>query len=103
MIGVTLQAFEIVSKAALLMAVEELLGIIDAAERLQATNGVELKFAERPHQLPEALLKWYYPGRLAGQEFLYPQKAERGLIRDAKQDVMAAPLNSGAKLPTPGA
>jgi len=73
------------------------------AERLQATNGVELKFAERPHQLPEALLKWYYPGRLTGQEFLYPQKAERGLIRDAKQDVMAAPLNSGSTLPTPGA
>ncbi len=72
-------------------------------ERLQATNGVELKFAERPHQLPEALLKWYYPGRLTGQEFLYPQKAEKGLMRDAKQDVMATPLNSSATLPASGA
>jgi hypothetical protein len=72
-------------------------------ERLQATNGVELKFAERPRQLPEALLKWYYPGRLTGQEFLYPQKAETGLVRDAKQDVMAAPLNSASTLPAPGA
>ena len=72
-------------------------------ERLQATNGVELKFAERPYQLPEALLKWYYPGRLTGQEFLYPQKSETGLMRDAKQDVMAAPLNSGSTLPASGA
>jgi hypothetical protein len=72
-------------------------------ERLRATNGVELKFAERPHQLPEALLKWYYPGRLTGQEFLYPQKSEKGLVRDAKQDVMAAPLNSASTLPAPGA
>ena len=73
------------------------------AERLHATSRVELKFAERPHQLPEALLKWYYPGRLTGQEFLYPQKAEKSLMRDARQDVMAAPLNSSATLPTPGA
>ncbi len=73
------------------------------AERLHATSRVELKFAERPHQLPEALLKWYFPGRLTGQEFLYPQKAEKVLMRDARQDVMAAPLNSSATLPTPGA
>jgi hypothetical protein len=73
------------------------------AERLQATNGVELKFAERPHQLPEALLKWYYPGRLTGQEFLYPPKAEKDLMRDARQNVLASPINSSAMLPTPGA
>lgn len=72
-------------------------------ERLQATSGVELKFAERPHPRPEALLKWYYPGRLTGQEFLYPQKSEESLRRDAKQDVLASPLNPGSTLPMPGA
>lgn len=72
-------------------------------ERLHATGRVELKFAERSHQQPEALLKWYYPGRLTGQEFLYPQKAEKGLVRDARQDVLASPVNSSATLPTPGA
>ncbi len=72
-------------------------------ERLQATNGVELKFAERPHQKPEALLKWYYPGRLTGQEFLYSQKSEESLGRDAKQDVLASPLSSSSTLPMPGA
>ncbi len=71
-------------------------------ERLQATSRVELKFAERPNHLPEALLKWYYPGQLTGQEFLYPQKVEKGLRLDAKQDVMASPLNSSSTVPMPG-
>ncbi len=71
-------------------------------ERFQTTSRVELKFAERPHNLPEALLKWYYPGRLAGQEFLYPQKAEKGLRLDAKQEVMASPLNSSSAVAMPG-
>jgi len=74
-----------------------------AAERLHATSRVELKFAERPHQQPEALLQWYYPGRLTGQEFLYSQKTEKSLMRDARQDVLASPINSSAALPTPGA
>ena len=73
-----------------------------AAERLHATSRVELKFAERPHQQPEALLQWYYPGRLTGQEFLYSQKTEKGLMRDARQDVLAPSVNSGATLPTSG-
>ncbi len=71
-------------------------------ERLHATGNVELKFAERPHQTPEALLDWYYPGKLTGQEFLYPQQSEKRLIRDAKQDVVALPLNPGST-PMPGA
>jgi len=72
-------------------------------ERLHATGRVELKFAERPHHQPEALLQWFSPGRLTGQEFLYPQKAEKGLMRDARQDVLAPSFNSSAVLPTPGA
>jgi hypothetical protein len=71
-------------------------------ERPHATGNVELKFAERPQQQPEALLDWYYPGRLIGQEFVYPQKSETALMRDAKQDVVALPLNSGSILPMAG-
>lgn len=72
-------------------------------ERQHATNEVELQFAERSHSQPEALLKWYYPGRLTGQEFLYPQRWENRLVRDAKQDVVASPFNSSSTSPTPGA
>ncbi|HYM08526.1 MAG TPA: hypothetical protein VEU11_18385 [Terriglobales bacterium] len=71
-------------------------------ERRHSTNEVELQFAERSPQRPEALLKWYYPGRLTGQEFLYPQKWENRFMREAKQDVVASPFNSSATFPTPG-
>ncbi len=71
-------------------------------ERVHSTSNVELKFAERPNKKPEALLDWYYPGSLTGQEFLYPQKSEKRLMLDAKQDVVALPLNPGST-PMPGA
>ena len=72
-------------------------------ERTQATSGVEFKFAERSRRLPEALLDWYYPGLMSGHEFLYPAKSEQRLMRDAKQDVVASPMNPGSTPPTPGA
>ena len=39
--------------------------------RQHSTDYTVLKFAERRHDLPEALLKWYYPGRLTVQQFVY--------------------------------
>src|SRR6476661_6566936 len=72
------------------------------ADRTKIYATEEAVPTERPHQLPEALLKWYYPGRLSGQEFLYSQKAEKDLMRDARQNVLASPINSSAMLPTAG-
>jgi hypothetical protein len=60
--------------------------------RQQATNETEIKFAERPHKKPEALLKWYYPGLLTGHEFLYSGRHEKEFSRDAKQDVLTTPI-----------
>src|ERR1700758_1740341 len=34
--------------------------------RLQSNDHTEVEFAERPHDKPEALLTWYYPGMLTG-------------------------------------
>jgi hypothetical protein len=74
-----------------------------SAERMQSTDRTEIKFAERPHSRPEALLKWYYPGLLTGHGFLYPKKEERGLRLDAKQDVVAQPMNVASSGATSGA
>jgi len=63
------------------------------AYRQQATNDTEIEFAERPHQKPEALLKWYYPGRLMGHEFLYSARHETEFARDKKEDKLADPLD----------
>lgn len=64
--------------------------------RQKATDDTEIEFAERPHQKPEALLKWYYPGRLTGHEFLYSAKHEQEFARDAKEDNLAEPLDLAA-------
>jgi len=72
-------------------------------ERMQSTDRTEIKFAERPHSQPEALFKWYYPGLLTGHEFSYPQKEEKELTRDAKQDVVARPMIVAANAATQGA
>jgi hypothetical protein len=62
--------------------------------RQQPTNRTEIEFAERPHNKPEALLKWYYPGMLTGHEFVYSSRHEKEFARDAKQDVRAMTLAS---------
>ncbi len=60
--------------------------------RAEPTDRTEIKFAERPHNQPEAILKWYYPGRLTGQEFTYPNKEEGQFKYETKVDVMALPM-----------
>jgi hypothetical protein len=59
----------------------------------QPPNETEIELAVRPGQEPEALLKWYYPGRETGHEFLYPKREERELASDVKRDVFAQPMN----------
>jgi hypothetical protein len=53
--------------------------------RAHSTNRTQVTFAERPSDRPEALLKWYYPGRQTGHEFLYSSKKEHEFQRDPKQ------------------
>jgi hypothetical protein len=58
----------------------------------QSIDKTEIEFAECPHQKPEALLKWFVPGRLTGHRFLYSPTHEQEFARDAKQDVLPTPL-----------
>jgi hypothetical protein len=55
--------------------------------RMAPTGKTEIKFAERPQNKPEAILKWYYPGQSVGQEFLYSRRHEREFARDGKREV----------------
>src|SRR5512141_1531188 len=41
--------------------------------RLKATDKTVVTFRERPAGQPEALRAWFYPGRLWGEEFVYPK------------------------------
>jgi len=60
-------------------------------ERRQTTNYTAIEFAERPHDKPQALLKWYFPCRMTGHEFLYSSRHAKEFARDSKQDLLAGP------------
>jgi hypothetical protein len=72
--------------------------ITNPTYRRQPTDQTEIRFAERPHQKPEALLKWYYPGQLTGHEFAYSARHEREFARDAKLDVLSQPMDLESNL-----
>ncbi|MGB9235747.1 MAG: hypothetical protein WCC04_15155 [Terriglobales bacterium] len=61
--------------------------------RQQSTDNPELQFAERHRGTPDALLKIFYPGMRTGHEFVYKEQVEARLSRDAKDDVVARPMN----------
>lgn len=77
--------------------------VTEPAQRTQPTDHTEITFAERLHAQPEAVLDWYYPGLVIGHEFLYPSKEEKELTRNAKQVVVARPINGTSNTPAPGA
>lgn len=62
--------------------------------RRDATDYTLVQFAERPHDQPEALLRWFYPGRFTGHEFLYSARRERAFSHDIHQNVLAKPFAS---------
>ena len=43
----------------------------EAAYRMQPTSKTVFTFEERPVDTPEAIHKWFYPGRLYGLQFFY--------------------------------
>ena len=59
--------------------------------RQQATSKTSVEFAEQGSGEPDALLKWFYPGRLTGNEFIYPKAQQTQLARDEQYTVVAGP------------
>ena len=61
-----------------------LITIVDVLPTLRAkpTNRTELTFAEQSRSRPIALLDWFYPGRLTGQEFVYSTHLQRRLTEN---------------------
>jgi len=58
-----------------------------SAERPESTGETAVTLAEVSGG-PEALLKWFYPGSLTGNEFLYPRQKEKELAQDKVEDVI---------------
>ena len=60
-----------------------------ATDRPEPTDHTVVALAEPGAGRPDVLLKWFYPGRETGKEFLYPQQKEKELAQDKQQTVMA--------------
>ena len=61
------------------------------AERMNSTAHTAITLAEPASGTP-ILVKWFYPGRLSGHDFVYP-KAQRQEIAQFRQEVL---LGNGA-------
>jgi hypothetical protein len=61
-----------------------------ATDRPEPTDRTVVALAEQGAGQPDVLVKWFYPGRETGNEFVYPQQKEKELAQDKQQTVMAA-------------
>jgi len=60
-----------------------------ATERPEPTDDTALAFVDQGPGKPDVLLKWFYPGRLTGNEFVYSKQTEKNLAQDKQQVVEA--------------
>jgi len=65
-----------------------------SAERRNATSDTVVTLAEQEGGRPDALVKWFYPGREIGNEFLYPKRIEKELSQDKQEAIVAKPAVS---------
>jgi hypothetical protein len=65
-----------------------------SAERRNATSDTVVTLAEQKGGRPDALVKWFYPGREIGNEFLYPKRIEKELSQDKQEAIVAKPTVS---------
>ena len=66
-------------------------------ERQDSTNDTAVTLAEPESGGPNVLVKWFYPGRETGNEFLYPKQKEEELAQDKQQTIVAnRPTNANS-------
>ena len=59
-------------------------------ERARPTSHTVITLAEQA-AAPDALLKWFYPGRLTGNEFMYPGHEETQLAKHEQKTLVVRP------------
>jgi hypothetical protein len=58
-------------------------------ERAKVTGDTAITLVAQGSGNPEALLKWFYPGRETGIEFMYPGHEEKQLALDTQHTILA--------------
>jgi hypothetical protein len=59
--------------------------------RRHSTDNTAVTLAEQKPGEPDALLKWFYPGRLTGHQFMYTVQEDRQLAQDQHVTLTANP------------
>jgi hypothetical protein len=73
--------------------------LTNASERLKPTDNTAITLAERGKTQPEAIVDWFYPGRITGHEFVYPTRHEMEELTSAEhQTIEARPAVPGQTL-----
>lgn len=67
-----------------------------STERAEATGDASITLAE-PKAGNPILVKWFYPGRTIGHEFLYTDQQERGIAQASQQTFVGNQLVSGVE------
>jgi hypothetical protein len=60
-----------------------------ATERREPTGHSAIILAEQGAGKPGVLLKWFYPGRVIGNEFVYSKHQQKELAQDRRQTIVA--------------
>ena len=60
-----------------------------ATDRQEPTGDTVVTLAEQGTGQPDVLVKWFYPGRETGNEFLYPKQQEKELAQDKQETIVA--------------
>jgi hypothetical protein len=66
------------------------------AERREATGDTAITLAE-PESGQPILVKWFYPGRLTGHEFVYPKQQEQEIAHAKQETFVGNELMSNAE------
>jgi hypothetical protein len=60
-----------------------------ATDRREPTDHTSVTLAEPESGGTPVLLKWFYPGRDTGNEFVYSKQTEKEIARDSQQTIVA--------------
>ena len=62
--------------------------LTNVSERSKPTDSTAITLAERGSTQPEAIVDWFYPGRISGHEFVYPTRHEREEFASAEHQTI---------------
>jgi hypothetical protein len=76
--------------------------LTNPTDRPEPTGNTKVALAEQGPGRPDALLTWFYPGRLTGHEFVYSRHEEEELAQDRQQTVAGNQPTAPSSTTAPG-